>query len=78
MSKTSEYLLKQRIKSGLLQKELAKKLKVSPQYVGSVEKGTSPVPIKILKKWNDEIGASYSKVLCCLVDDYKEKVKEHL
>ena len=45
-----DYLLQQRRTKGINQNDLAKKLKISPQFLGRIEKGDVMMPERLLVK----------------------------
>lgn len=63
MKTPNQYLKECRVKKGLTQAQLAKKLKIHTQFVSNIERGACGVPRKRLKKWIKEVGADSIAVL---------------
>ena len=58
-----QYILELRAKSDLNQKDLAKKLKISAQFLGRVEKGEVPIPDALLKKCISHLDMDEKKLI---------------
>lgn len=63
---------------GLTQKELAKKLGFSDQFLGKIEKGLVSLPLKSARKIIKSLGFSYDNLIDALVTDYENKIKKIL
>ena len=70
------YLKEKRLKKKITQAELADRLGLSAQYVGHVENVKVGVPVKQLRHWCEQIGASRRKAIGLLVSDYENKIKQ--
>ncbi len=58
-----QYILEIRAKSNVNQKDLAKKLKISAQFLGRIEKGEAPVPEALLKKCIAQLDMDEKKLI---------------
>lgn len=67
---------KYRCHLGLAQTRLAKKLKVSPQFLGHIEKGKIGCPENILKILIQELGLNKKEIKKIFQDAVNEQVDE--
>lgn len=73
--KTGELIKKARMKKGLTQAELAKKLGYSiPQFISLIENGHSKVPLSIVKELVNILKIPKSSLIKALIVEYKKEV----
>lgn len=72
------YLFRKRKRAEIQQKDLSKRLNVSAQFVGRIERGEVGVPPNHLRKWCKFIDADIEKAKKLMVKDYKEKLEQQV
>lgn len=58
--------------------QVAKRLKFSAQFYGMVEKGSSPMPRKVLRKVCKLLAISRTDAITALVSDYEQYLGRYL
>lgn len=78
MSKVGDLLRENRDVFGLTQAEIAKKVRVSEQFWGRIEKGDVLLPIKRAAKTAAVLKIGTSALFNAYVEDYSAKIKRAL
>lgn len=78
MKTPNQYLKECRIKKGMTQAELAKKLKIHVQFVSNIERGSCGVPRKRLKRWVKLVGAEPYQVWQCEIEVFSYRIQKDL
>jgi DNA-binding XRE family transcriptional regulator len=68
------YLEKRRAKKGLTRFFCAKKLAVSPQFYGAIEKGKVPCPDRVLSKLISLLDMEKAKLIDIFSSEVEEKI----
>jgi DNA-binding XRE family transcriptional regulator len=74
MLKPGQYLLKVRKSREMLQKTVSEHIGISAQFYGRIEKDEVELPLKLVKKCCDFLGADKKKYLRYRVESYKLKI----
>ncbi len=72
------YLKKMRMDHGFTLHELARKMKVSPQYLSSIECGRAAVTTGVVQRVSDYLELDFDTIKRLLTSDFKKHLEENL
>lgn len=67
-------VLNNRVKKKMTQQELAERIKVSPQFLGRIEKELVPIPEKVLLRLINELKIAKKTTKMCFYKSYTEYI----
>jgi len=78
MKHESSFLLKARLRAGILQADLAATLGISAQFLGRCELGRAHLPLFHLRSFLEEVGASEAAYRRAMKKDFDLRVRSAL
>lgn len=76
--RTGLYIKKMRMDHGFTLHELARKMKVSPQYLSSIECGRAAVTTGVVQRMGDYLELNLETLKRLLTSDFKKHLEESL
>lgn len=76
--KLGNKIYRQRVKKNILQKDLAKALNISPQFLGRIEKGDVTLPADKMKKVSGLLEIQLDKLVSLAVQDYRLSLRSKI